>query len=34
MTGQCADAIEEILPAAEVIQRMVENGEEILRQFG
>ncbi len=33
MTGQCAGSIKEILPAGEVIQRMAEEGEAILRSL-
>jgi enoyl-[acyl-carrier protein] reductase II len=33
MTGQCAGAIKEILPAAEVVRSMAEEGERILNSF-
>jgi enoyl-[acyl-carrier protein] reductase II len=33
MTGQCAGAIKEILPAAEVVRSMAEEGESILNSF-
>lgn len=33
MTGQCAGAIKEILPAADVVRSMAEEGEKILNSF-
>ncbi len=34
MTGECAGAIEEIMPAGELVRQMVEGGEELLRSLG
>jgi len=34
MTGECAGAIEEILPAAKVVRSIAEEGERILKSFG